>query len=55
MIRREEPEGALAAAKENEMSTEKVGFIGLGIMGKSMASNLVRNGFDLTLYDLRKR
>jgi 4-hydroxybutyrate dehydrogenase/sulfolactaldehyde 3-reductase len=29
-----------------------VGFIGLGAMGMPMASNLVRKGFDLTVYDV---
>jgi 3-hydroxyisobutyrate dehydrogenase-like beta-hydroxyacid dehydrogenase len=31
----------------------KVSFIGLGTMGKPMAANIVRGGFDLTVYDLR--
>lgn len=31
---------------------EKLGFIGLGTMGKPMAVNLVRAGFDVTVYDL---
>ena len=30
---------------------EKIGFIGLGIMGKPMAHNLVRAGYPLTVYD----
>ena len=30
----------------------KIGFIGLGIMGKPMAKNLIKAGYDLTLYDL---
>ena len=33
--------------------TNKIGFIGLGAMGKPMASNIVRAGFELTVYDLR--
>ena len=32
---------------------EKVGFIGLGIMGKPMAINLIRAGYDLTFYARR--
>jgi len=32
----------------------KVGFIGLGMMGMPMAKSLTRNGFPLTVYDLRK-
>src|SRR5215207_5867755 len=30
---------------------EKVGFIGLGRMGRGMASNLCRKGFELVVYD----
>ena len=30
----------------------KIGFIGLGIMGKPMATNLVKAGYDLIVYDL---
>ena len=32
----------------------KVGFIGLGIMGKPMAKNLLKAGYDLTVNDLMK-
>lgn len=32
----------------------KVGFIGLGIMGKPMAKNLLKAGYDLTVYDVNK-
>jgi 4-hydroxybutyrate dehydrogenase / sulfolactaldehyde 3-reductase len=32
--------------------TERIGFIGLGHMGGPMASNLVRKGFPLTLFDI---
>lgn len=32
----------------------KVGFTGLGQMGKWMAINVIRAGFDLTVYDVRK-
>ncbi|HEY7319196.1 MAG TPA: NAD(P)-dependent oxidoreductase [Candidatus Binatia bacterium] len=32
----------------------KVGFIGLGAMGKPMAANIVKAGFELTVYDLRE-
>jgi len=31
----------------------KVGFIGLGMMGKNAAANLLRAGFALTVHDLR--
>lgn len=30
----------------------KVGFIGLGIMGKPMAKNLIKAGYDLVVYDI---
>ena len=30
----------------------KVGFIGLGIMGKPMARNLIKAGYQLTVYDI---
>jgi 2-hydroxy-3-oxopropionate reductase len=32
----------------------KIGFIGLGIMGKPMAKNLIKAGYDLTVIDLNK-
>ena len=32
-------------------SLPKIGFIGLGIMGKPMAINLVKAGYQLTVYD----
>jgi 3-hydroxyisobutyrate dehydrogenase-like beta-hydroxyacid dehydrogenase len=32
----------------------KIGFIGLGAMGKPMASNIARAGFELTVCDLRE-
>ena len=35
------------------MST-RIGFIGLGTMGKPIAVNIARAGFDLTVYDLRE-
>ncbi len=31
---------------------EKIGFIGLGIMGKPMSKNLLKAGYSLTVYDL---
>lgn len=31
---------------------EKIGFIGLGIMGKPMAKNLIKAGYYLTVYDI---
>jgi 3-hydroxyisobutyrate dehydrogenase-like beta-hydroxyacid dehydrogenase len=38
--------------RETEQVIKKVGFIGLGQMGKWMASNLVKSGFDLTVFDI---
>ena len=32
----------------------KIGFIGLGIMGKPMSKNLLKAGFDLVVYDIDK-
>ncbi len=32
----------------------KVGFIGLGIMGHSMAMNLIKNNYELTVYNRTK-
>ena len=31
---------------------EKIGFIGLGIMGRTMARNLMKAGYSLTVYDV---
>ena len=31
---------------------EKIGFVGLGIMGKPMARNLMKAGYEVTVYDL---
>jgi len=31
---------------------KKIGFIGLGIMGKPMAKNLIKAGYELTVYDI---
>jgi 2-hydroxy-3-oxopropionate reductase len=35
------------------MAMKKIGFIGLGIMGKPMAMNLLKAGYKLTVYDIR--
>ena len=32
----------------------KIGFIGLGIMGRPMAKNLLKAGYDLTVFDFNK-
>ena len=31
---------------------ERIGFIGLGIMGKPMARNLMKAGYEVTVYDI---
>ena len=36
--------------EEEEMAME-VGFLGLGIMGKAMATNLLRKGFKVTVWN----
>lgn len=38
---------------EAPITNQRVGFIGLGNMGKPMAINLVKAGFDLTVFDIR--
>lgn len=35
-----------------DKKSQKVGFIGLGIMGKPMALNLIRAGYNLAVYDI---
>jgi 2-hydroxy-3-oxopropionate reductase len=35
------------------MAKKKIGFIGLGIMGKPMAKNLLKAGYSLKVYDIR--
>ncbi len=35
------------------MEKSKIGFVGLGIMGKPMAMNLLKAGYSLTVYDIR--
>jgi 2-hydroxymethylglutarate dehydrogenase len=37
----------------NMTQAKKVGFIGLGSMGKAMATNILKAGFPLTVYDVR--
>lgn len=33
---------------------KKIGFIGLGIMGKPMSKNLIKAGYELTVYDINE-
>ena len=47
-------EGAGCAAGEVRERAMKVGFIGLGIMGASMASNVQKGGHELVVHDLRR-
>lgn len=46
--------GRLDIGKTMSDRVSKVGFIGLGRMGKPMASNLINAGFELAVYDLRE-
>ena len=32
----------------------KIGFVGLGIMGKPMAKNLIKAGYELIVYDFNR-
>lgn len=49
---RGEDEQVLWGEKREEIQvSEKLGFIGLGIMGGGMAANLVRAGFDVTVWN----
>ena len=34
---------------------EKIGFIGLGVLGSTMAENLIKAGFDVTGYDTNSK
>ena len=36
------------------LELKKIGYIGVGIMGKSMARNLMKAGFELTIYARNK-
>ena len=36
---------------KKEIENMKIGFVGLGIMGKPMAKNLIKAGYDLIVYD----
>lgn len=36
------------------MKNRKIGFIGLGIMGKPMAKNLIKDGYSLVVHDLNR-
>ncbi|HHW49825.1 MAG TPA: 2-hydroxy-3-oxopropionate reductase [Clostridiaceae bacterium] len=36
------------------INMKKIGFVGLGIMGKPMAKNLLKAGYSLVVYDVRK-
>ena len=43
-------DGALTQGEES--MAEQIGFVGLGIMGKPMARNLMTAGYELTVYDI---
>jgi 2-hydroxy-3-oxopropionate reductase len=40
----------LAAASDKDKKMKKIGFIGLGIMGKPMCRNLLKAGFEVTVF-----
>ena len=42
---------AITYSKEAIEMDKQIGFIGLGIMGKPMALNLIKAGFDVTVYN----
>src|SRR5262245_17159484 len=45
------PRGPWKPRHHEAIGMTKVGFIGIGVMGKPMAANLARKGFAVTLYD----
>lgn len=44
----------MVLSPESRIVMQRVGFIGLGTMGSRMSTNLVEDGFDLTVFDLRE-
>ena len=42
------------SSKNNNHERESIGFIGLGIMGMPMARNLIKAGFEVTVYNRTK-
>ncbi len=38
----------------NRMAREKIGFIGTGVMGSSMAKNLMKAGYPVSVYTRTK-
>jgi NADPH-dependent glutamate synthase beta subunit-like oxidoreductase len=44
----------IGSSLHHTAAASRVGFIGLGNMGGHMASNLVKNGFDVVVFDLNK-
>ncbi len=40
--------------EESEDTTMKIGFVGLGIMGRPMAKNLVKAGHEVTVFDFNE-
>src|SRR5579875_3873618 len=40
---------------DDTQTIPKIGFIGLGLMGKPMASNLLRRGYKVTVYNRSKK
>jgi 2-hydroxy-3-oxopropionate reductase len=46
------PYTVTASVGKEKSDVKKIGFIGLGIMGKPMAQNLIKAGYNLTVYDI---
>ena len=44
-----------AVQLENVMKQEKIGFVGVGLMGHGMAKNIMAGGYDLTVIAHRSR
>ncbi len=47
--------GTIAPEREDGMVKERIGFIGVGLMGHGMAKNIVDKGWPLTVLGHRKR
>ena len=41
--------------QKGKLMVEKIGFIGLGVLGSAMAPNLIESGFQVIGYDIRPK
>src|SRR5207237_8175624 len=48
----ERPPRRSRRVQERDKVMDRIGFIGLGRMGRPMASNIVRRGFEVSVYDV---